>query len=108
MATMGTDGNKRYWETRLGTLLNYKIIMKILFLSHFCPNVASVQKISLNKTFTEIRIKQPINHLFEGNFLFNFTKTKTNGFCWHTNGQFWIKITNLAPFTNCSSPFCES
>ena len=40
-------------------------------------------------------------------FLFNFTK-KTNGFCCHTNAYFWIKSTKLAPFTNCSSPFCES
>ena len=46
---------------------------KILFLSDFCPNVALVQKLSWNKTFTEIRIKQPIKHLFEGKFLFNFT-----------------------------------
>ena len=49
--------------------------------------VASVQKIYSNKTFTKIRIKQPIKHLFEGNFLFNFTKTKTNGFCLHANDQ---------------------
>ena len=64
-----------------------------------------MQKTSWNKTFTEIRIKQLIKHLFEGNFLLNFTKSKTNGFCWHTNAQFWIKSTKLAPFTNCSSPF---
>ena len=49
-----------------------------------------------------------LEYMFEGNFLFNYTKTKTSDFCWHTNAQFWIKSTKLAPFTNCSSPFCES
>ena len=43
--------------------------MEKTILSHFGPNVALVQKkISWNKTFTEIRIKQPIKHLFEGTF----------------------------------------
>ena len=105
---MVSDGNKRYWETRLGTLLNYKIIMENTIFESFLSKCSLSAKISLNKTFTEIRIKQPIKHLFEGNFLFNFTKTITNGFCWHTNAQFLIKSTKLAPFTNCSTPFCES
>ena len=40
-------------------------------------------------------------------FLLTLLK-KTNGFCCHTNAYFGIKSTKLAPFTNCSSPFCES
>ena len=60
---MVTDGNKRYWETRLGTLLNYKIIMENTIFVSFLSECSLSAKISWNKTFTEIRIKQPIKHI---------------------------------------------
>ena len=79
---MVTDGNKRYCETRLGSLLNYKIIMENTIFESFLSkcSLRLSAKISWNKTFTEIRIKQPIKHLFEGKKKFNFTNTKKKAF----------------------------
>ena len=47
MATyMVTDGNKRYWETRLGTLLNYKIIIEnTIFESFLSKSILSANNI---------------------------------------------------------------